>query len=132
MGEGTRMTIPAIHQKHFPNSQLAPKRNKYGAKKTLLDGMMFDSMAEAKRWSELALLQKAGEIKNLKRQVVYECVVNGQLVTKYRADFVYDRAGQTVTEDVKGMPRETALFRLKKKLMFACFGIEVEIHRRKR
>ena len=46
-------------------------RNKYGNKKTVVDGITFDSRKEAKRYQELKLLEKAGEIKDLRRQVVH-------------------------------------------------------------
>ena len=49
-------------------------RNKYGNKKTVVDGITFDSRKEAKRYQELKLLEKAGEIKDLRRQVKYELI----------------------------------------------------------
>ena len=45
--------------------------NKYGAKKLIIDGETFDSRMEARRWRELRLLQRAGEIDGLQRQVKY-------------------------------------------------------------
>ena len=46
-----------------------PRRNKFRAVKTTIDGITFDSKREASRWSELLLLERAGEIRNLERQV---------------------------------------------------------------
>lgn len=124
-------TMRDLVQKHVPNAIMsAPKRNKYGARKTVLDGMIFDSQAEARRYSELKLLEKAGEIKDLRRQVAFSCVVNGKEVCKYLADFTYTQDGRSVAEDVKGV--ETALFRLKSKLVDACLGVKIKISKARR
>jgi hypothetical protein len=104
---------------------LYAKRSKYGNRKTTVDGLVFDSAAEARRWCDLQLLERAGEISDLKRQVSMDCKVNGILVCRYVADFTYMRGPLAVVEDVKGM--ETALFRLKARLVQACHGHVVEI-----
>lgn len=104
-----------------------PKRSKYGAKRTLLDGICFDSKAEASFYAALKQREKAGEVTDIERQREYDLMVNGVLVARYRADFVFFdrilRARRVV--DVKGVA--TRDFRLKAKLMKACFGIEVEV-----
>lgn len=109
------------------------RRSKYGAQKTTVDGIEFDSKAEAKRYGELRLLERAGKIKNLERQVRYDLEVNGVKIGFYKADFRYwDQASsQHVVEDVKGM--RTPVFAMKAKLMKALHGIEVvEISKRGR
>lgn len=95
--------------------------SKYHAKKTIVDGMTFDSRAEARRWEELKLLLAAGRIKNLKRQPRYELQPsyrkNGRTVRKieYVADFEYVTAdGELVVEDVKG--QITPVYAIKKKI----------------
>lgn len=93
----------------------AARPNKFGARKTEVDGITFDSAAEARRWSELRLLERAGQIRGLERQVDFPCVVNERLVCIYRADFVYFEGPARVVEDVKG--HRTAEYRLKKKLV---------------
>lgn len=125
----------------------APQRqSKYGAEKTVVDGMTFDSRKEANRWCELRLLERAGEIKNLRRQVEYVLipekrepptvgkrggVKEGRVIqkaVKYKADFVYeDKEGKTIVEDVKGYKGggAYAVFVIKKKLMCQVFGIDV-------
>lgn len=101
-----------------------PKRSKFGNCKTELDGFKFDSKREAARYSELKLLQLGRKISGLRRQVPYECVVNGMLVCKYIADFVYlDERGDTVVEDVKGY--RTEVYKLKRKLVRAVHGVEI-------
>lgn len=102
--------------------------NKYGARKTTTpDGMKFDSVKELRRWGELQLLQKAGKIFGLQRQVKYELIPkqDGERACSYIADFVYiDPNGNTVVEDVKGL--KTDVYRLKKKLMLWRYGIKIK------
>ena len=126
--------------------QRTAKTNKYNAKKVSVDGIEFNSKKEARRYQELLLLQKAGEIYMLERQKVYELlpaqrepdtvgkrggVIKGKLLERaveYVADFVYtDKNGKTVVEDVKGF-REGgayAVFVLKRKLMLYRYGIKI-------
>jgi len=97
---------------------------KYGAKKTEIDGYIFDSKAEAGRYSYLLLLEKAGEISNLNLQPVFPLIVNEKRIGKYIADFQYiDRDGIRVVEDVKGVA--TPVYRLKKKIVEAIYGINI-------
>ena len=100
-----------------------PRRSKYGAKKTIIDGIKFDSIRESKRFQELALLQKAGVISELKLQQSFDLVVNGMKVCRYVADFVYIEKKRQIVEDVKGV--KTPSYNLKKKLMLACHGITI-------
>ena len=95
------------------------RAHKYRNKRT--DG--FASKKEARRYQELALLEKAGKIALLKTQVPFSITVNGQLVCKYIADFTYREGAMLVVEDVKGY--RTAIYRLKAKLMRAANGITV-------
>lgn len=94
-------------------------RSKYRNVRTEVDGITFDSRAEAKRYQELKILERVGEITNLDLQPRYDCWVNGKKVCTYVADFRYmtDRC-QTI-EDVKGM--KTPVYKLKKKLVEACY-----------
>jgi len=96
------------------------KRSKYGNIKT----HGFDSKAEYSRWLELKLLEKAGKIKDLRKQVPYWIIINRIPVCSYIADTVYEENGKTVVEDVKGV--RTAVYRLKKKLMLAHLGIKIK------
>lgn len=93
---------------------------KYGNKKTKIDIYVFDSILEAKRYEQLALLQRAGEISNLKLQVPFllqdSFRKNGKTYRKieYIADFVYEENGQVIVEDTKGI--KTEVFKIKEKL----------------
>ena len=97
--------------------------NKYHARKTEVDGIVFDSKREAARYSELKLLQAAGEIRDLELQPEYELAVAGRVVGKYIADFRYMDGGRVVVEDAKGV--RTDVYRLKKKMVEAIYGIKI-------
>jgi hypothetical protein len=107
--------------------------HKYRAVKTQIDGLTFASKKEARRYWELSLLQKVGEIKNLETQVPFELqcgfvLPKGEKVRpiKYVADFVYVRTsdGKTVVEDTKGM--KTPAYEIKKKLFLRIYGQKYE------
>jgi hypothetical protein len=100
-----------------------PKPSKYRNQKVEVDGLTFDSKREAARWRELQLEERAGHISNLRRQVPFALTVNRVHVADYRADFTYVRAGREVVEDYKGC--RTEVYRLKRKLMLAVYGIEI-------
>lgn len=101
--------------------------SKYRNQRTVVDGIAFPSKKEAVRYQQLKLLQSAGRIRNLERQVSFQLKVDDFKVCLYRADFVYEEyVGEewsTVVEDCKGFP--TSVYKLKKKLMKACLGIEI-------
>ena len=102
-------------------------RNKYGARKLKApDGQVFDSVKEYQRWGELRILERAGRISNLRRQVKYELIPKqeGERACNYVADFVYTENGKTVVEDVKGF--KTPEYRLKRKLMMWIHGIRIK------
>lgn len=102
------------------------KAPKYRNKKTVIDGITFDSIREAKRYQELLLLERTGVILNLRRQVRFPLSVNGQLICTYVADFCYVENGHDVTEDVKSpMTRKLPVFRIKSKLLRALYGIAI-------
>jgi hypothetical protein len=111
------------------------KRNKYGNKKTYINDVKFDSKKEAERALELAMLEKAGVIKNLKRQVRFELIPsqkdeNGKVLFRpvvYIADFTYTdcKTGEFICEDVKGMIVNE--FRLKQKMMYYFHHIKVRV-----
>ncbi len=101
--------------------------NKYGARKTQVDGITFASRREANRWCELKLMEKAGLISDLQRQVQFEIVPK---TDKYRAryyvaDFVYidAKTGDNVIEDAKGCRTQT--YQLKKALMYWKYGVDI-------
>lgn len=100
------------------------RRNKYGNKLAVVDGIRFASQREARRYVELKLLQQAGEISDLKLQPRFTIMVNGVKVCTYTADFSYRNSrGEFVVEDVKGV--RTRDYKLKKRLMLAVYGIQV-------
>jgi hypothetical protein len=112
------------------------RRSKYNAKPVEIDGIRFDSTAEAMRYRELLLMEQAGEIWNLKCHVRYEILAAFDHDGKherpifYEADFIYfDRlTKRTTIEDVKGV--KTAVYKIKRKLFLARYPtlkfVEVE------
>ncbi len=99
------------------------KRNKYGAVRTTIDGITFHSKKEAARYEVLRDMLRDGKITDLRLQVSHQITVNGFKVCRYISDFEYTEDGKPIVEDVKG--RITDVYRLKKKLMAACLGIEI-------
>jgi hypothetical protein len=104
------------------------RRSKYAAIRTTVDGITFASKKEAKRYGELKVLLKTGAITRLVLQPMLPLHVPGIsggriTVGKYIADFQYDEGAETVVEDVKGM--KTPVYRLKKKLVEALYGIQI-------
>lgn len=97
--------------------------NKYRNKKVEIDGIVFDSKKEAKRYGDLKLLERAGQIRDLTLQVRMPLEVNGQKVCTYISDFRYQDRGQTVYEDCKGI--RTPVYLLKRKLVKAILGVEI-------
>lgn len=100
--------------------------SKYNAKKTTVDGLAFDSKREAARWLELKLLERAGEITDLRRQVKFTLIPKqqGERECAYIADFTYTEKGALVVEDVKGA--KTPEYIIKRKLMLEKHGIRVK------
>lgn len=109
---------------------MAARASKYHAKKTVVDGIEFDSAKEAKRFTKLREMQEAGRIQGLRLQVPYEILPSFECDgvkyrgMKYVADFVYYRDGKVVVEDCKGF--KTAEYKLKKKLMAYINHVNIE------
>lgn len=123
--------------------------NKYGNKKVIVDGVVFDSKREAIRYRQLLTLQKAGEISDLKRQVEFLLIPNQYAIEEkysksgkrlkdkqillerkvsYISDFTYlDKDHNLIVEDVKSKVTKTPEFIIKKKLMLFIHKIEVKI-----
>lgn len=102
---------------------------KYGNRKTMTsDGIVHDSKKEAQRWSELLLMQRAGYIEDLRRQVKFELIPkqDGERACHYVADFVYRDAitEDVIVEDTKGF--ETDVFKIKRKLLLWRHGIKIK------
>lgn len=101
------------------------KKQKHNNKKLVIDGIKFDSQAEGARWLVLRQQEKIGKIKDLKRQVSFDVVVNGFKICKYTADFVYMAGGRQIVEDFKGMIDNR--FKLVYKMVYAALGIKILI-----
>lgn len=91
--------------------------SKYRSKRTEIDGISFASKKEAKRYSELKLLERAGHIRQLTLQPRFPLKVGGQLICTYVADFAYFDQNARVIEDSKGF--RTREYIIKAKLLKA-------------
>jgi hypothetical protein len=121
------------------------KRSKYHSKKIEVNGIKYDSKKEYKRHVELSLLEKAGTITDLQRQVKFVLIpaqyetferygTKGQRLKDgsrclekecaYIADFVYLENGKKVVEDTKGF--KTKDYIIKRKLMLWVHGIRIK------
>ena len=103
---------------------------KYKNEKITYNGMTFDSKREYGRYCELLLLERAGKISDLQRQVPYELIkaqYDGsrcvERACNYVADFVYRENGKTIVEDCKGF--RTDVYKIKRKLMLERYGIRI-------
>lgn len=119
----------AIAKGLIPPEQLAgfapAGRAKYGNRKVEIDGRVFDSEREARRYLVLKAEQQPGRIEGLRLQVRYPLHgPNGAEITAYVADFVYRRGGAEVVEDAKGF--RTRVYRLKRKWMRDEYGVEIK------
>lgn len=106
------------------------QENKYNNRKVVILGETFDSQKEADRWAQLKLLERAGAITDLQRQVKFVLIpsqkADGKVIERecsYYADFVYLQDGEKVVEDTKGL--RTADYIIKRKLMLHIHGIRV-------
>ena len=113
-----------VRGRHDGKEGSTMRSSKYNAVKTEVDGIVFDSKLEAKRYSELKMLLRSGIISDLELQKKFELRVNGVLICKYVADFYYlDQSGRQVVEDVKGV--RNPVYSIKAKLMIACHGLRI-------
>lgn len=121
-------------------------KNKYSNKKIKVGNEVFDSQKEYRRFCKLSLLQKAGAITDLQRQVKFVLIPtqyetferygkNGKRLKdgqkciekecSYYADFVYQENGKTIVEDTKSDPTRTKDYIIKRKMMLYLKGIKV-------
>lgn len=114
----------APSKKKKASNGLLPKEGRVkGAERTLVDGIYFDSKAEAKRYGELKVWHASGELAWFVRQP--EFVLEGGI--RYRADFMYPcpETGEIVVEDVKG--HKTDAFKMKRKMVLDRYDVTIRI-----
>lgn len=112
-------------------------RSKYQNIPTQVGSLKFDSRLEAARYGELLLLQAAGEIQELEADKArlrfalrVPSIMAGEgpeaTICHYEADFTYKtKDGRQVVEDVKSPATRTPLYRVKRKLFRACYGVDI-------
>lgn len=109
------------------------RHHKYNAKPVTIDNIRFASGGEGKRYAELKLLERAGEISELRLQPSFDLRgADGELlrycksnrIVRYVADFMYTEQGVTYIEDYKGF--DTPASKLKRAIM-ASMGFPVTV-----
>lgn len=118
------------------------QKPKYKNKKVAVDGILFDSKKEARRYTELKLLERAGKITTLALQVPFELIPTqrepdtigknggvhkGKVIERavvYKADFTYWQGDEFVVEDTKGI--RTPEYVIKRKLMLHIYGVRIK------
>lgn len=91
------------------------------------DGQKFRSHLEATYYNRLKLLVTGGQLTKFEREVRFELIVNGVMVCAYVCDFIlYYPDGRVEWVDCKSQATKTPVYSIKKKLMFACHGIELK------
>ena len=112
--------------------QHKPKPSRYRNEPVTVDGEKFASKKQYARWCQLKMLEKAGKIANLEREVPFELAPGVTLSGKrkpsvrYYADAVYEEDGAKVVEDTKSdITRRDPVYRIKKHLMMSVHGIEI-------
>lgn len=113
--------------------QLQAKSSKYKSKKVALDGITFDSKKEAARWYQLKIMEKAGVISELQRQVMFELqpavILDGRKkpALRYCCDFAYVENGKQVIEDVKSAAtKKLPAYRQKRHLMKSVLNLDIK------
>jgi hypothetical protein len=98
---------------------------KYNNKRINTEDGWFDSQREFKRWLDLKMLQRAGRISDLRRQVKFVLIPKMGPLREivYRADFVYFEKGKEVVEDSKGY--RDRVYKLKCRLMLHVHNIAI-------
>lgn len=118
-----------------PDQAKPEKASKFKNQKMVIDGFKFDSKKEGKRYCDLKILQRAGQIHDLQMQVSFELMVGVKFENekrkkpdmRYIADFTYMQGGLKIVEDVKSCAtRRLPAYRQKKHLMKSVHNIEIQ------
>jgi hypothetical protein len=131
--DARRQILDALQSQPNPGDQskqvaegVSPSPSKMRNIRTNVDGITFDSLDEVARYGELKVEERTGFITDLKVHKPYRLIVNGIHICNYEADFTYHRDGKLVVEDVKSPGTITYAYRIKKKLMLAIHGIQIQ------
>lgn len=105
----------------------AKKQSKWKNVRCEADGKKFDSKHEKDRYMQLKMLQNAGEISNLRVKPRYELIVNKVKICErgFYPDFSYEQDGKTVIEDTKSKATVTDVYKMKRQLLKALYGLEI-------
>lgn len=120
-------------RKMLDEAKKKPRKNKYGAVRTVVDGYAFDSQAEATDYINLKTLRSAGKIKDLTLHPKFPIYIANKLtdamtkVCDVELDFMFFDIEKKAIRIVDRKGRDNALSKLKRKMIEAQHGIVVEV-----
>lgn len=105
---------------------------KYRNQPITVDGERYASKIEYAHHSQLLLLEKAGEVRNIRHEPPYQVTISGKLMFTIKPDHVFEEktaigSWKMRFADTKSKPTITSIFRLKKKIFEAVYGVELEV-----
>lgn len=121
------MKITDLNEFRFSKGKKKSRFQPVEPARRTMDGILFASQKEMKRYAELKMLVRAGEITELSTQPKFEIDANGEHFCTYTADFSYiEKDGTHVVEEVKSTgTAKDAAYKLRKKAAEIAFGIKV-------
>lgn len=122
------MSVKRFYQDNIDKKNKKNRFNVSPVEERTLGGVVFASKKEMKRYAELQLLQRAGEVQDLELQPEFRVSINDQHFCTYTADFAYTEKGQRVIEELKSTgTAKDAAYRLRKKAAELFYGIKVKV-----
>lgn len=122
------MSVKRFYQDNIDKKNKKNRFNVSPVEERTLGGIVFSSKKEMKRYAELRLLERAGEVQDLELQPEFRVSINGEHYCTYTADFAYTEKGQRVIEELKSTgTAKDAAYRLRKKAAELFYGIKVKV-----
>lgn len=122
------MSVKRFYQDNIDKKNKKNRFNVSPVEERTLGGVVFASKKEMKRYAELRLLERAGEIQGLELQPEFRVSINDQHYCTYTADFAYTEKGERVIEELKSTgTAKDAAYRLRKKAAELFYGIKVKV-----
>jgi hypothetical protein len=122
------MSLKRFYQDNIDTKNKKNRFNVSPVEERTLGGIVFASKKEMKRYAELRLLERAGEVQDLELQPEFRVSINGEHYCTYTADFAYTEKGQRVIEELKSTgTAKDAAYRLRKKAAELFYGIKVKV-----
>ena len=122
------MSVKRFYQDNIDKKNKKNRFNVSPVEERTLGGIVFASKKEMKRYAELRLLERAGEIQGLELQPEFRVSINGEHYCTYTADFAYTEKGERIIEELKSTgTAKDAAYKLRKKAAELFYGIKVKV-----